>query len=186
MKTFIQYLNEISPQLAARAFGARMYRTYANPSEHGAKQAGKNFEHTRKRAEAAGLKPDDITKDVERGIEREFYKTPDVRIKQTIGDKKGGKAFELLKRITKHTNLQNEDTLDETAPAGAAWAAGARQERNMRNPTTKGYIQQAKNIARRNALTKDMPTAERIKIKIKGKEQGREWEKYNQEIDDMF
>ena len=76
--------------------------------------------------------------------------------------------------------------LDETAPAGAAWAAGARQERNMRNPTTKGYIQQAKNIARRNALTKDMPTAERIKIKIKGKEQGREWEKYNQEIDDMF
>ena len=146
MKTFIQYLNEISPQVAARAFGARTYRTYANPSEHGAKQAGKDFEHMRKRADAAGLKPDDITKDVERGIEREFDKTPDIRIKQTIGDRKGGKAFELLKRIKKHTSLQNEDTLDEISLQKAARAVGARLARTQANPSEYGVKQMSRNL----------------------------------------
>ena len=158
-----EYLNEISPEMAARAFGARSYRTYLNPSEHGAKQSGKNFEHMRRRADAAGAQPDDMTKHFEKGAEGEKKKSPLFRIQQTAGDKKGGRALKLLKRIRKHTNLP--PTIDQVRPwtrelgemktftqylneislSLARKAEGMRAVRTISNPSDKGIEQTAKN-----------------------------------------
>ena len=50
---------------------------------------------------------------------------------------------------------------------------GARERENQKNPSSKGYRQQAKNIIRRNVLTKDLSSTERAKVHAKGKEKGK-------------
>ena len=48
MKTFIQYLNELTLGTKFRAFQARIMRNQSNPSEKGIKQAAKNLYYAKR------------------------------------------------------------------------------------------------------------------------------------------
>ena len=64
--------------------------------------------------------------------------------------------------------------LNEISKETASALVGARERENQKNPSSKGYRQQAKNIIRRNVLTKDLSSTERAKVHAKGKEKGKE------------
>ena len=95
-------LDEISPQVAARAYGARSMRTKVNPSDVGRQKTMDAYKRYTKRRMQAGLLPDELIKDYHSGENKELLKTPDYRIDQ------GTKKHKLNQ---KDTGLTDQDAL---------------------------------------------------------------------------
>ena len=108
MKTYTQLINEISPQVAARAYGARSMRTKVNPSEHGRQKEMDAYRRYTKRRQGAGLTPDELWPDYKSGESKELLKTPDYRI-----DKLKSQDALILRTRKKLERLKNEGTLGE-------------------------------------------------------------------------